>query len=57
MLHDAESELYYKLLIRYFLPGRNSICNIWKTGNDKRQKKYFFEPTFKELSIDIYGEA
>ena len=57
MLHDAESELYQKLLKRDWFPGRYSIRNIWRTANAKRKKKYFLEPTFKGLSIYIYDEA
>ena len=57
MLHDAESELYQKLLTRDWFPGRYSIRNIWRTANAKRKKKYFLEPTFKGLSIYIYDEA
>ena len=57
MLHDAESKIYQKLLIRDWFPGRYSIGNIWRTENAKRKKKCFLEPTFKALSIYIYGEA
>ena len=57
MLHDAESELYQKLLTTDFFPGRYSTGNIWSTENAKRGKKYFFQVIFKGLSTDIYGEA
>ena len=57
MLNDAESKLYQKLLTRDFFPGRYSIRNIWRRENAKRNKKCFLEPTFKGLSIYIYGQA
>ena len=57
MLHDAESELYQKLLLTDFFPGTYSIRNISRTKSAKRQKICFLEPTFKVVSTDIYGEA
>ena len=57
MLNDAESELYQKLLTRYFFPGRYSIGNIWSTENAKREKKYIFGSIFKALSSDISVKA
>ena len=56
MSHGAKSELYQKLLIRNCFPGRYSIRNILRTENAKRSKKCFFEPTFKVLPTDIYGQ-
>ena len=56
MSHGAKSELYQKLLIRNCFPGRYLIRNILRTENAKRSKKCFFEPTFKVLPTDIYGE-
>ena len=50
MLHDAENELYQKLSITDFFPGRYSMRNILRHENANRQKKRFFKPTFRGLS-------
>ena len=55
--NDAENELDQKLLTGYFFPGRYSMRNISRPDNATRQKKRFFEATFKGLSTDIYDEV
>ena len=55
MSHDAESELCQKLLTRTDFPGTQLINYILGTIDGRTWKKCFFDPTFKEPSIDIYS--
>ena len=55
MLHDAESDLYQKLLVADIFPGMLLIANISVTKYTTTVKKYFFGPTLSDAWIGIYG--
>ena len=55
MLHDAESELYQKLLVAEIFPGKLLPSNISVTKYATPKKKYFFGSTALDESIGIYG--
>ena len=52
--HDADNKLCQKLLSINDFPGTNLIWNISEIVDAKTLKKYFFDPTFKEQSVDVY---
>ena len=53
--HDAESELYQKLLVADIFPGKLLTGHISVTKFATPVKKYFFGSTALEESIRIYG--
>ena len=55
MLHDAESELYQKLLVADIFPGKLLTGHISVTKFATPVKKYFFGSTALDESIGIYG--
>ena len=55
MLHDAESELYQKLLVADIFPGKLLTGHISVTKFATPVKKYFFGSTALDESIRIYG--
>ena len=48
MFHDAESDLYQKLLVADNFPGMLLIVNISVTKYAITVKKYFFGPTLSD---------
>lgn len=55
ILHDAECELYQKLLVEDFFPGTLLIGNISVAKYATKIKKYFFGPTLSHESIGVYA--
>ena len=55
MLHDAESDLYQKLLVADIFPGMFLIADISVTKCATTVKKYFFGPALSHAWIGIYG--
>ena len=54
MWHDAESELYQKLLVADIFPGMLLIVYISVKENATAVKKYFFGLTKSDESVSIY---
>ena len=57
MLHEAESELYQKLLVADIFPGILLIGYISVTKHAKTARKYFFGITKSGKSIGTYGSG
>ena len=55
MSRNAESELDQKLLMADAFPVTPLTGRVSETIDARTWKKYFFEPAFKEESIDIYS--
>ena len=54
MLHDAESELYQKLLVADSFLGMFLIGDISLRKYAKTVKKYFFESAISDQSVGMY---
>ena len=55
ILHDAECELYQRLLVGNIFPEMLLIGNIFVTKYATTVKKYFFGATMPDKSVGIYG--
>ena len=55
MWHDAENELYQKLLVADIFPGKLLIGYISVTKYATIVKKYFFWSAVSDKSIRMYG--
>ena len=55
ILHDAECELYQKLLVGNIFPGMLLIGNIFVTKYATTVNKFFFGATMPHKSVGIYG--